>query len=658
VPRGSARRATITTTAAVKADSRAALAAVAAASADVFAVVVAPGVSALADPTLKFKADTRAALAAAATAAMMLAAPGVSAAADLTLKFKASPDPAIRAAQQELVESWALASALFVDADAISKPEWHESLTKALDASFALGGSDSNDGSSGRSDGSSSSSRSSGSRSDGVSAAAASPVDGVHALEDGVLAQLGDPFTRVLRGRAAERLAQEEEGRVVSNGLALLPAGRARRAGAGAGAGGGAGWAVAYVAPGGPAEAAGVRAGDVLLALDGAAPPRADAVAYPSSSAGARKAAREAFLARVAREPVTLRLSRAAAADVTQAAPAAPAAPAPFDARLSPRSVDVDSVQWGLLRVRSQAPPLAAAATPAPAGAAGAGAGAEGEGGRPVAYLRIAQFSQRTPAAVREAMEGMFGSGAAEGRRPRALLVDLRDNPGGVVEAGVEAARQLLKPGDALAVVSARSGGAMSAETSSERVVLSPVQAAGKETGAIELPALYRYGGSGSSGSGSGSSGGIGITGARPAIAVLTNHNTASTAELLAGALRDGGPGAEIVGERTYGKGKTQRVVELKGGAGGADPAAAAASAAAAGGGRATLLVSTMRFATPAGAPIDGVGLAPQVACASPAAGFEVFEAGGADSRGDDAMRALLEGDACVRRAAERLANR
>jgi C-terminal processing protease CtpA/Prc len=210
-----------------------------------------------------------------------------------------------------------------------------------------------------------------------------------------------------------------------------------------------------------------------------------------------------------------------------------------------------------------------------------------------------------------------------------------------VVEAGVEVARQLLRPGDALAVVTSRAGGATAAETASERVVLSPPPVGAPDAGDADVnsapssPALYA----------------AGRASQRLPMAVLTTHSTASTAELLAGALRDGGPQATIVGEQTYGKGRTQRVMALRNGADEEDD----------GQGAATLLVSTMRFATPSGAAIDGVGLEPDVACSAPASGFEVFSGGGGaegDESAEAEMRALFEGDACVRRAAEMLAGK
>lgn len=121
-------------------------------------------------------------------------------------------------------------------------------------------------------------------------------------------------------------------------------------------------------------------------------------------------------------------------------------------------------------------------------------------------------------------------------------------------------------------------------------------------------------------------------TGARLPVAVLVNGATASTSELLAAALR-GAAGARLVGERTYGKGLTQRVVGLRGGW--------------------TLLVSSVKLRTPAGAEYHKVGLRPDAACRPAARSYERFE-GGRAARGGAAGAALPE-DPCLRLAVRQL---
>jgi C-terminal processing protease CtpA/Prc len=109
---------------------------------------------------------------------------------------------------------------------------------------------------------------------------------------------------------------------------------------------------------------------------------------------------------------------------------------------------------------------------------------------------------------------------------------------------------------------------------------------------------------------------------------VLINGRTASTSELLAGALHDEYP-ALLLGERTFGKGRTQRVLPLKSGD--------------------TLLVSTAQYSMPHGAPVDKVGLAPDVACVPEEVVGEQWQAG------EVGPGSLLD-DPCIVEAAKRLA--
>ncbi len=110
-------------------------------------------------------------------------------------------------------------------------------------------------------------------------------------------------------------------------------------------------------------------------------------------------------------------------------------------------------------------------------------------------------------------------------------------------------------------------------------------------------------------------------------LAVLLNSGSASTAELLAAALHDD-RSALLVGERSFGKGRTQRVIDLSDGS--------------------TLLVSTMSYKTPAHKVVHKVGLAPDVVCRAQPVGSELWQAGSV------AGGSLLD-DPCVELAARKL---
>ncbi|MDR1571244.1 MAG: S41 family peptidase [Clostridiales Family XIII bacterium] len=137
------------------------------------------------------------------------------------------------------------------------------------------------------------------------------------------------------------------------------------------------------------------------------------------------------------------------------------------------------------------------------------------EDGR-LGYIRIASFASHTAEDFRTALDGMESGGAA------GLVIDLRDNSGGLVDSGVEIADMLLD-GGTVAVAKAGDG-------SEEAYVTSP--------GATGLPYV-----------------------------LLVNGGSASTSEILAGAVQDNRGGA-LVGARTTGKGIIQRLERFSGGDG------------------------------------------------------------------------------------------
>lgn len=131
-----------------------------------------------------------------------------------------------------------------------------------------------------------------------------------------------------------------------------------------------------------------------------------------------------------------------------------------------------------------------------------------------IGHVRISQFRPRTAADLRKAVEDLLARGM------RALVLDLRSNPGGHLDEAVEVADLFVEKGLIVRVVG-RDG-----RTVSER--------AAKKEGTLPWFPL----------------------------AVLVNGYTASAAEVVAGCLEDLGR-ATCVGTRTFGKGSVQSVIPL-----------------------------------------------------------------------------------------------
>jgi carboxyl-terminal processing protease len=134
-----------------------------------------------------------------------------------------------------------------------------------------------------------------------------------------------------------------------------------------------------------------------------------------------------------------------------------------------------------------------------------------------VAYIRLSQFNGNAATQVRQAIQ------AAEARGVRGYLLDLRNNPGGLLQAAIEIARFWIPKGN-IVLVKDRHG------------ILEGIPA----TGEILTQAP---------------------------LVVLVNQGSASASEVLAGALQDSGR-AQLVGTRTFGKGLIQSLMELADGSG------------------------------------------------------------------------------------------
>jgi carboxyl-terminal processing protease len=131
-----------------------------------------------------------------------------------------------------------------------------------------------------------------------------------------------------------------------------------------------------------------------------------------------------------------------------------------------------------------------------------------------LAYIRVANFDPKTGALLKGTIERLGGKDL------KGLVLDMRDNPGGVVQSAVEVAALFLKPGQTILSVRGRS-----IEDDTVRVP--------------ENATPYSF-----------------------PVAVLINAKTASAAEIVTGALQDHDR-ATVLGEPSYGKGLVQSVYNL-----------------------------------------------------------------------------------------------
>jgi carboxyl-terminal processing protease len=170
--------------------------------------------------------------------------------------------------------------------------------------------------------------------------------------------------------------------------------------------------------------------------------------------------------------------------------------------------------------------------------------------GEKIGYVRITQFGEKTAKEFDVAMAQLGKEGAT------ALVLDLRDNPGGLVDAAVEVVSRFVPGGTLVVATEGRKAGSTQQKYLSRNVNLR-----------IRWPTV-----------------------------VLVNGNTASAAEIVAGALQDLGL-AVIVGETTFGKGSVQTVQRV-------DPSVIPDVG---------VRLTTAHYTTPSRKKIHGVGIEPDV---------------------------------------------
>ncbi len=133
-----------------------------------------------------------------------------------------------------------------------------------------------------------------------------------------------------------------------------------------------------------------------------------------------------------------------------------------------------------------------------------------------IGYLRITQFNEPTSDDLRRELEGLLEKDIG------ALVVDVRNNPGGLLQSAVDVSSLFLPKGKLVASTEGRM------PSQKQRYVTSNGSQLPKD-----LP-----------------------------VAILVNGGSASAAEILAGSLKDWGR-AVLVGEKTFGKGSVQNIIQL-----------------------------------------------------------------------------------------------
>ncbi|NIQ02467.1 MAG: PDZ domain-containing protein [Nitrospinaceae bacterium] len=161
------------------------------------------------------------------------------------------------------------------------------------------------------------------------------------------------------------------------------------------------------------------------------------------------------------------------------------------------------------------------------------------------AYIGISSFSKQTNDQLEKALDQARRDGA------EALILDLRDNPGGLLSQSVKVASHFLQEGQLIVYTQGRDP---------------------KDTQTYEavFDDPWRH---------------------KP-LAVLINSHSASASEIVAGSLKDSGK-ALILGENSYGKGSVQTIFRISDGSG--------------------LRLTTSKYYTPSGIDITTYGIVPEI---------------------------------------------
>jgi carboxyl-terminal processing protease len=167
--------------------------------------------------------------------------------------------------------------------------------------------------------------------------------------------------------------------------------------------------------------------------------------------------------------------------------------------------------------------------------------------GNDVGYLRMSSFNEQTDAALRRGVQALRSQA---GTNLRGFILDMRNNPGGLLDQAVQVSDDFLEQGE---IVSTRARRSEDAQRWNAR--------AGDIAGGLP-------------------------------IVVLINSGSASASEIVAGALQDHRR-AIVIGTRSFGKGSVQTVMPL--------------------GPNGAIRLTTARYFTPSGRSIQNTGIEPDI---------------------------------------------
>lgn len=184
-------------------------------------------------------------------------------------------------------------------------------------------------------------------------------------------------------------------------------------------------------------------------------------------------------------------------------------------------------------------------------------------------YVRVTQFQEHTGELLAEALEKLY----KENKAPlKGLVLDLRNDPGGLLNGAVAVTAAFVKPDSLVVYTEGRSEDAKMRLTASRENYLRPMQAdylKNLPEGVKTVPMV-----------------------------VLVNSGSASASEIVAGALQDH-KRAVVMGTRTFGKGSVQTILPIGNGT--------------------AIKLTTARYYTPNGRSIQAKGIEPDIVVEDPA---------------------------------------